>query len=187
MEKDPFELDLGAHPGPLPSDAEMNSLLQDSPVPPKGSPLTDHEASPTAAIKSALEARVMEEHGKSGNATIKLPLPLNTNDCGGIIPSNGKNVTCIGVEGNVHVAAEGGAVGSMDSMHAQNNSKLTKNTPKIPDGNATQTLDSKARDSYADRAKKLTRPEEQAKYILHIYSTKDRKNPLSLEDWNRVD
>ena len=56
MERDPFELDLGANPGPLPSDAEMNSLLQDSPVPPKGSPLTDHEESPTAAIKTALEA-----------------------------------------------------------------------------------------------------------------------------------
>ncbi len=190
MEGDPFEMDQGVNLGSLPSDAEMNKLLQDSPIPPKGSPLTDHEDSPTAAIKTALEARVMEEGEESIIAIFKPPLPLNTDDCGGIEPSNGRNVTCVGIGGSVHAAAEGGAVGSSDSMHAdsaQNKTKTIKSTPKIPEGDATQILDGKTRDSYADRAKKLTRPEEQAKYILHIYSTKDRKNPLSLEDWNRVD
>ena len=65
MEGDPFEMDQGVNLGSLPSDAEMNKLLQDSPIPPKGSPLTDHEDSPTAAIKTALEARVMEEGEES--------------------------------------------------------------------------------------------------------------------------
>jgi hypothetical protein len=112
MERDPLELDLGVNPGPLPSDAEMNSLLQDSQVPPKGSPLTYHEESPTAAIKTALAARIMEEHGESGISIIKPPLPLNTKDCGVIEPSNGKDITCVGVGGSVHVVAEGCAVGS---------------------------------------------------------------------------
>jgi hypothetical protein len=187
MERDPFEIDQDSNPGPLPSDAEVNLMLMDSPIPPKGSPLTDHEESPTAAIKTALEARVMEEHGES-NSIIKLPLPLNTNDCGGIVPSNGGDITCVGVGGTADVAAESCAVESLDLMHADSalsNTQTNKPTPIILDGGAAQTL--AARDSYADRAKKLARPEEQAKFILHIYSTKDRKNPLSLEDWNQVD
>ena len=137
MELDPLDVEQDANDGPLPSDAEVNKLLQDSPTQPQGSPLTDQESSPTAAIRTALEARVMEELGEFGRSTIKPPLPLSTSECGGVKPSNGNDITCAGAGGNVQVAAESCAVGSLDLMHADSALVKTQpiNTnPKIPDG-----------------------------------------------------
>ena len=100
------------------------------------------------------------------------------------------------------MATESSAVGSTGSTQA--NSALEQNylnstlvnavgpqgtdvnhrDPRITKNHATQAEDGK---TYADRAKSKTRPDEIGKFILHIYSTQDRKNPLSLQDWNRVD
>jgi hypothetical protein len=64
MESDPLELDQDEVLGPLPSDAEVVTLLENSPAQLHFGLLTDHEESPTAAIKTALEAKISEELGE---------------------------------------------------------------------------------------------------------------------------
>jgi hypothetical protein len=64
MDNDLLEMDQDTDTGPSPTDAEAAALLEDSPTHPDGSPLTDQDKSPTAAIKTALEAKMSEELGK---------------------------------------------------------------------------------------------------------------------------
>ncbi len=207
MESDPLELDQDEVLGPLPSDAEVVTLLRNSPAHPHFSPLTDHEESPTAAIKTALEAKISEELGEFGKTSSKLyPLP-SKNDCGSVESSNGQDAACVAAGGGNQAAAEGTVVGpQVDPMHANsapdqiqpkntNQVKTTKtqgacgNTREVKtsNGDAARGDSGKILDTYADRTKTKNRPDEMGKFILHIYSTQDRKNPLSLEDWNRVD
>ena len=204
MDADLLEMDQGTNEGPLPTDAETAALLEDSPPRPVASPLTDQDSSPTVAIKTALEAKMNEELGEFDKSrVIKLPLPFGTNDCGGIESGNRNDAACVDAGRGNKVAAEGSAVGSStgptqaNSAPEQNHLNSTLENavgpqgtvvihrdPRITKSHAAQVEDGR---TYADRTKPKTRPDEIGKYILHIYSTQDRKNPLSLQDWNRVD
>ena len=205
MDTDLLEMDRDVDVGPLPSEAEAASLLEDSPPHPQGSPITDHEASPTVAIQSAIEAKINEELGLFGNAFIKPLLPLGTSDCGVIRSGNGSDTACAGAEKGNQGAAESTAVGPLAGpMHADSTLVKTKSSsgfavgsqgagakvnrdPRIPNNRAAPVGDSGTRNTYADRTKTKIRPEELGTFILHVYTTHDRKNPLSLEDWKQVD
>ena len=203
MDSDLLEMDLSANVGPSLTDAEAAAMLEDSPPHPVGSPLTDQDESPTAAMKTALEAKMNEEMGEFDKSrVVKLPLPFGTDDCGAIDSGNRGDAACVDADREKQVATEGSAVGSCFGPTQANNAPepnsikpTLKNVigpqgtgnqrdPRIPKDHAAQAGDS---GTYADRAKSKIRPEELGKFILHIYSTYDRKNSLSLKDWNQVD
>jgi hypothetical protein len=204
MNTDLLEMDQSPTAGPSLTDAEAAALLEDSPPHPVGSPLTDQDESPTAAIKTALEAKMNEEMGEFDKTRIvKLPLLSSTNDCGGIDSGNRGDTACVNAGRVNQVATEGSAAGSCSGLTQTNSAPESNSTnstlknaigpqgtggshqdPRISKDHAAQAGDG---GTYADRAKSKIRPEELGKFILHIYSTHDRKNPLSLKDWNQVD
>ena len=158
--------------GPLPTDAETASLLADSPIQPAVSPLTDHETSPTMAIKSAIEAKISEEQGEFDVPTFKPNLPLTFKRDQGAAESTHTGP----ITGPVSVDSalvKTKPINSGTDAGSRGAGVVSNRDPRIPVDHAASKGGASTQNTYADRTKTKTRPEELGRYILHIYTTQD--------------
>ena len=198
MDLNPFEMSQGDDfsDAELPTPEEAEEMLKEtdlnaSPSAPKETTLLD---SPTAAVKSAIEAEISENLEPSYDTMYSEIICNKDNDK--IVPPTPTLVPFVAPRKLPQPLFPEG----LPPHLVPNKNPLSSGKPRgyFTDGGPEATLSkdstkpmpkdsTKPKPSYASKAKSPPKPRDHVQNILYVYSTKITKKPLSFEDWTVVD
>ena len=190
---DQFEMEHedGLLEGEFPTSDEADALLRDDEPDQERDALLD---SPTAAVKSALEAEISENLEPSYETMYSEIICNKDNDK--IVPPTPTLVPFVAPRKLPQPLFPEG----LPPHLVPNKNPLSSGKPRgyFTDGGPEATLSkdstkpmpkdsTKPKPSYASKAKSPPKPRDLVQNILYVYSTKITKKPLSFEDWTVVD
>ena len=189
----------------LPTSDEADALLREDSVPGSQKIAESDPDSPTAAVKSAIEAQISENLDSLSNNVLsvfvsnkdvivdsipplvpalpplfhpKKPQPLFPNG----LPSN-----CINLGPVLDISANATSAITPKGYFTVEGNANKQGASNLPKVTQPQKATSNAKTTYATKAKSPPKPREMVEHILFVYSTWTNKAPIGPKDWGVVD